>query len=197
MAKEGRKAKDREITEGFNQKKIGGMSQKKLAKIKMEKVREAKKKKAEEEKLRREKAEEKKREMEATKNDVDAAAGAISTERPVGKGEEDPDADAKAAYQMLQDMRWVYRKVKGRTKLKKLIDGDDKQFVVMVKELMKIEASLMAAKARTKDDGGGASQQTVFVILKGLDAIPIDVSDADVDMKQVSRAISPDGEEMT
>jgi hypothetical protein len=33
--------------------------------------------------------------------------------------------------------------------------------------------------------------------LKGLDAIPIDVSDADVDMKQVSRAISPDGEEMT
>jgi hypothetical protein len=197
MAKEGRKTKDREITEGFNQKKIGGESQKELNKIKAASARAAKKKKAEEAKARREKTEEKKREMEALGNDVNAAAGALPAERPGGKGEEEPDADAKAAYQMLQDMRWVYRKVKGRTKLKNLIEDDDKQFVVMVKELMKIEASLMAAKVRAKEYGGGISQQTVFVILKGLDAIPIDVSDKDVDMKQVSRAISPDGEELT
>ena len=197
MAKEGRKTKDREITEGFNQKKAGGMSQAKLDKIKAAAARAEKKKKAEAARLRKQKAEDKKREMEALKNDVDAATGNLPAERPGGEGAEDPDADAKAAYQMLQDMRWVYKEVKGRTKLKKLIKGDDKQFVFMVKELMKIEASLMAAKARAKDDGLGGSQQTVFVILKGLDAIPIGVSDKDVDMKQVARAISPDGEELT
>ena len=100
-----------------------------------------------------------------------------------------------AAYQMLEDMRWVYRTLRGRTKLKKLVKGDDRQFVFMVKELMKIESALLSAKIRKEGDVGGVGQQNFFVVLKGLeDEKKFEVLDKTVDMKQIQSAIDPNAE---
>lgn len=103
----------------------------------------------------------------------------------------------KSAIEMLQDMRWVYRQSGGRSKLKRLIKGDDKQFVFMVKELMKIEAALLAARIR-KDGGGegGGGRQNFFVILKGLedDKVIMDSFNSKLDMKQIESATNPDTE---
>lgn len=101
--------------------------------------------------------------------------------------------DAESAYQMLQDMRWVYQSLKGRDKLKKMVKDDDKQFVFMVKELMKIESALMAARVK-KDGGDTNNQQNFFVVLKGLEdeQTVLQSMDKTVDMKQIQRAINPD-----
>ena len=76
---------------------------------------------------------------------------------------------------------------------------DDKEFKFMVKELLKIEASLMAAKIRKEGDteSPGSRQQNFFVVLKGLEEEKKLLSDAGVvdktvDMKQIQRAINPD-----
>ena len=98
--------------------------------------------------------------------------------------------DEKSANQLLADMRWVYRQVNGRKKLKELIKGDDKQFVFMVKELMKIEAAKIL---KTKD--GDTSSQTVFVVLKGLDEEKKYLVDDAVNMKQIQHAIQPESGE--
>jgi len=91
---------------------------------------------------------------------------------------------------LLADMRWVYRQVNGRKKLKELIKGDDKQFVFMVKELMKIEAAKIL---KTKD--GDTSSQTVFVVLKGLDEEKKYLVDDAVNLKQVQHVIQPESGE--
>lgn len=105
--------------------------------------------------------------------------------------------DIKSANQMLQDMRWVYREVKGRRKLLGLIRSDDKQFVVMVKELMKIETALLSAKIRKEGDTGGVGNQNFFVVLKGLDdsSVVKEVVDKTIDMKQIENALNPNAEE--
>lgn len=102
------------------------------------------------------------------------------------------------AYRMLQDMRWVYRMVDGRDKLLKLIKDDDRQFVNMVRELLKIESAIMTTKIRAKE-GLAEGQKTVFVILKGLEdekklGEVIDLT-SEVDTKQVAGVLNPDGSE--
>jgi hypothetical protein len=124
-------------------------------------------------------------------------------EKALGVDVEEDDAkdtdDEKSAYQMLQDMRWVYRTLKGRDKLKALVKGDDKQFVFMVKELMRIETALLSAKIRAKETPGDGGNRTVFVVLKGLEEekpmMKLLSDSKDVDMQQVARAIKPDGSE--
>lgn len=106
---------------------------------------------------------------------------------------EDLDND-KSSNQMLQDMRWVYRKIKGRDKLKKLIKDDDRQFVFMVKELMKIESALLTTKIRKEGGDSITTQKAVFVVLKGLEdekQITEVLSSSDVDIKKIQRAINP------
>ena len=124
---------------------------------------------------------------------------AAAEARGVAPGEPKGEEDEQSAYQMLQDMRYVYRKVKGRKKLAALIAADDKQFVFMVKELMKIEAQLMSAKIRAKEDLNGSAQQTVFVVLKGLEDGPkvLDIGSGDIDHRQISAALTPEGSEYT
>jgi len=106
--------------------------------------------------------------------------------------------DIDEAYRMLQDMRWVYRMVNGREKLKKLMESDDRQFVGMVRELLKIESAIMTTRIRAKE-GLIEGQKTVFVILKGLEdekklGEVIDI-DSDVDSKQIAGILNPDGSE--
>ena len=227
MAKEGRKTKDAPISENFNPNKTLKLNRAELAAAKRQASANAKQVKvdnAERDRLRREqKALDKKllhdklhemakkgmevveEEQEAERQELEreAAAEALKAEKI---GEAGDSADEPSAYQMLQDMRYVYRKVKGRKKLAELIEGDDKQFVFMVKELMKIESQLMSAKIRAREDLNGTAQQTVFVVLKGLeddprltqpllDVTPGEGGDEEIDQRQIAAALTPEGSE--
>lgn len=97
------------------------------------------------------------------------------------------------AYKMLQDMRHVYKKVKGRAKLLKLVKSDDKQFMSMVKELIKIEGALAAAKVKKYGGGNGSGDKGFLVILKGLDdGDKIEKpSETGVNLAQITNALNP------
>lgn len=203
--REGGQPKDKVIVDGFNTKKRNNLSQALLRKAKLEKARQDNEKR---------KAE---RDLQALEEQVKLARQAMG-KKPKEKVVEDdsepdsnpanPEDDVKSAYQMLQDMRWVYKNVKGRQRLKELC-ADDKQFLFMVKELMKIEAGLMNAKIKRNEDGEGGGQTTVFVVMKGLmDEVKvpdkkvgkvIDVgnkddgdSDQEVDFKQIEHILNPE-----
>ena len=102
----------------------------------------------------------------------------------------------KSANQMLADMRWAYQKMKGRKKLLELIKDDDKQFVFMVKELMKIESSLLTAQMRKEGDIQGGGQQNFFVVLKGLEDSPgvKGAVDKTIDLNQIQDALNPNAQ---
>jgi hypothetical protein len=141
-----------------------------------------------------------KRALESAALRVELANEINPPEMPTSPNSPNDADDAKSAYQMLQDMRWVYRNVRGRKKLKDMVDADDKQFLFMVKELMKIETSLLSAKIRTKEDNTVGGQQTVFVVLKGLDAPMQKVVDMSVPVEErkyierAQRMVNPDME---
>jgi hypothetical protein len=182
--KPGRASKDKSLTEGFNSNKSGNLSQRKLKQItKQAKIAQATLKTQ--------------RELDVLKTQLgDAFAETIpATKQPnPSKPDAADENDVKAAYQMLQDMRYVYKKVGGKAKLLKLMEEDDKQFVFMVKELMKIESNLMTAKSKENDNG--SKGQMVFVVLKGLeDEIKLNtmMGPKDVDIKQITDALNPDG----
>lgn len=107
--------------------------------------------------------------------------------------------DEASAYQMLQDLRYGYRNSvgpggkKGKQRLVELMESDA-EFKFVVKELMKIESALMAAKARKNEEPGGSGQQNFFVILKGLEDEKkfLPVRDKTVDMAQITNAINPE-----
>lgn len=190
--REGGQPKDKIIMDGFNTKKRGNLSKELLRKAKLEKARQDAERNKQE------------RELQALEEQVKLARQAMGKapkEKPDDNPPEDnpanPEDDVKSAYQMLQDMRWVYKNVKGRQRLKELC-ADDKQFLFMVKELMKIEAGLMSAKIKRNEDGEGG-QQTVFVVMRGLMDGPVaKLNDAkkedevvDVDFKQIEHVLNP------
>lgn len=214
--KEGRKTKDAPISENFNTDKTIKLNRAALAAAKkeaMSNARKAKEDDAERKRLRKEKtALERKimreqlikmaqKGLEATEEEAENERRELAKEAAEAAAKEGKKAvqeDEQSAYQMLLDMRYVYKKVDGRKKLKTLIASDDKQFVFMVKELMKIEAQLMSAKIRAKEDLNGGAQQTVFVVLKGLEGMPkmLDVTpEDDVDHRQIAAALTPEGSE--
>lgn len=176
----GRKPKDKLFKDGFNPMKKGGLTKKEMAAA----ARQAKLQ------IEREKFEKKQKEMEITKLATKLALAQVEATTPEDVIGPDPEeeSDDKSANEMLADMRWVYRKVQGRRRLKALIESDDKQFVFMVKELMKIEAAKIL---KTKDDGSVC--QTVFVVLKGLEEEKkYEVDDPLINMKQVQHVIQPE-----
>lgn len=224
MAKEGRKTKDAPISDNFNPNKTLKLNRAELARAKRQataNAKQAKKDDAERRKAQREKRAFNKKllnenlhkmaakglevleeEQEAERQELEREAAAEELKKETAgetQGTSRNSPDEPSAYQMLQDMRYVYRKVKGRKKLAELIEADDKQFVFMVKELMKIESQLMSAKIRAREDLNGTAQQTVFVVLKGLEDGPqiLDVTpgDEDIDHKQIAAALTPEGAE--
>ena len=181
MAKPGTTPKDKAITDNFNAKKLGGLSKKDLNKAKAAAAKQKKAKQAA---------------AAAAKAAKVAAARAAKAEADLEKSLEQDDA--KSAYQMLQDMRYVYRKLKGKQKLATLM-ADDRQFLFMVKELMKIEGQQIAARIRAKEGPQGGGQQTVFVVLKGLEdgpVIELGKEDSEIDHKQIAQALTPEGSEL-
>ena len=174
-AKGGKPAKDAPISDNFNKDKQGVLSEKELKRLADSRANAAKARAALAAKHVR---------LKAEREDPNY--------RPPVLSDAEID-DGKSPAQMLEDMRYVYRSVNGREKLKKLMK-EDKQFVFMVKELMKIEAALLSAKIRAKEDPGAPANQMVFVVLKGLaDEVKLQEQMGDVDMKQITGALNPDG----
>jgi hypothetical protein len=102
--------------------------------------------------------------------------------------------DDDEAYKLLKDMRWIYRTVGGRRKLKRLMKEDDKQFITMMKEMFKMESAIMASKLK-RGDGMGGGDPSYFVILKGLRDTPVTEQTADgVDTRQIEHAINPNSD---
>lgn len=182
MPKEGRKEKDRVIKEGFNQKKTNALSKKALAVVRKQAKKDEKDRKTRSDHLKH------LRELRKLEQEEEQS---ILAEQAIENGA-DGEENAKEAYRMLQDMRWAYKKVGGRRKLVELAESGDKEFINIVKELMKIESSLMTARIRSKGEEGG--NQAVYVVLKGLEAPPVPVSDT-IDLKQIQKALTPEGGE--
>jgi hypothetical protein len=102
------------------------------------------------------------------------------------------------SFQMLKDMREAYKSVDGRKRLKEMI-ANDKDFSSMVKELLKIEAAILSAKMKGKDNGITGGSAAVFVIIKGLEdearvKKAIKLTDTGVDLEQVMNALDPNAE---
>lgn len=184
----GPKRRGVEIIDGQNEKKLNALSKRELSKArtaakkadKERKKRDAERKhlEYEKEKAERERIAEEIRELAASKmigeDRKEREEEFSNTIQKDQSSDQKDQVDEKSAYEMLQDMRWVYRKVKGRKKLSELIENDDKQFVFMVKELMKIESSLLNTRAKAKDE---PNDKMVFVVLKGLEKPPVSEDD--------------------
>lgn len=111
-------------------------------------------------------------------------------DKKLAKDEADDDKDVRSAFKMLKDMRGVYRDLGGKDKLLTLLKKDDKLLIAMVKELMKIESTLMAVDLRKDSPGSGTT--TTFVVLKGLDTPGVTVrGDSLIDIGQIEDAINP------
>ncbi len=179
----GRPYKDAEITDNFNHEKI----QKEIP-FRARNLLKARTAKAQ--KIRQQ------------EEDQDQETKPAPTPAPSVKNH-NPKDDVAQAYQMLQDLRHAYRNAlgpngtRGRTRLLELMKTDP-EFKSMVKELIKVETSLVAASIRKQGDGptGGAGTQNFFVVLKGLEEeknmLPCGQKDKTVDLKQIRDAIDPD-----
>ena len=177
--KPGSKPKDAEIVDGFNPVPAGVPSKAEVKRL------EAKQKAI-------------KKKLEKT-NTASAKA-----EDHAKKTRIKQDPDEKAAMQMLNDLRWAYKNAlgagqkKGRERLLAMMETDA-DFKFIVKELIKIEGSLMGARIRQPGQGGNGNGdgRTTLVILKGLydevpELKPAGSADKTVDLKQCAEAVQPE-----
>jgi hypothetical protein len=175
-ARGGFKPKDHVITEGFNTEKKGGLTRAEIAKANRAAAAAR---------------------GRATKEANSQATFDLGLEPGKdGKPKNAPSENVEdASTRMLNDMRHVYKKLDGRSKLEKLMKSD-REFLFMIKELMKIESAQLTAKIRAKEEIGGKGDRMVFVVLKGLeDEKPIrDMIEGPRDLKQ-SFVMNPDGSE--
>lgn len=108
-----------------------------------------------------------------------------------------PNGLDKNAYQMLGDMREAYRRGGGKAKLAEFALSDDKTFVFLVKELMKLESALLAAKIRKEapNTASAGNQQNFFVVIKGLEQDPaanaIEMGKSGIDFIRFQQAVDP------
>lgn len=103
------------------------------------------------------------------------------------------DEDAIA---MLNDIRYIYKHAGGRKKLMGMAKSDNKNFVALIKELVKVETAILTAKVRKNSNNGpmGGDRQNFFVVLKGLhnDKVVVDAMENDsIDYEQIERALNP------
>jgi uncharacterized protein YdbL (DUF1318 family) len=107
------------------------------------------------------------------------------------RNEMEGDGEDRFAEDLMEDMRYVYKQLGGRTKLRALMTGD-KEFIGLVKDLMKVEAAYLAKKLGLK---GENQPQGFLVVLKGLegdDKLVKDIrNNKAIDFKQIERAMNP------
>jgi len=195
MIKTGRKEKDAQIKEGFNLNKNGVLSRSEL--VKARKQAKIDKAMAELERQKKERA------LERLSDQIGVLKEKVAAPPPRTKPEvvdatEGPDEDAKSAYQMLEHLRYAYRNSKsdtgrkGKMRLVELMEKDA-EFKFMIRELVKVEASLLASKIKAKEGPDSIANNMVFVVLKGLEEEKTVMKQIEgVDMKQVTDALNPD-----
>jgi len=200
----GRKYKDAEITDNFNQEKLG---------VTKADITKAKRMIAAQKKLNAKpavvKRTPKKKPPKTQDTNVNqpvsvmgydddgwpifksAAAGAEGTSELPSAPDPDEEDDEVSAQRMLADMRQVYKNLGGRKKLQELMAGD-KEFMGMIKELMKAEISVITNKLKGRD---GGSKQGFFVILKGLETekpiVKAIEENKAINLRQIEKAINP------
>lgn len=174
--KPGPPAKDASITEGFNENKKLTAKEKREIKRQRDMVLAAKRKAKELEALKK------------LKSEVGGQATRVSA----------ADDDVQSAYQMLEDMRWVYQKVGGRKALQKFIKENSKAYELMVKELMKIESAMKQTEIKQSGGMGGSGSQNVFVVLKGLESeekqltvVNASNGQGQIDLRSMSNILKP------
>jgi hypothetical protein len=130
--------------------------------------------------------------------EMDEKRLAKDREKLLGKEEEDSpeEEDGSFAYQMLRDLRAAYKSGKGKSKLLTLMK-DDKEFKFLIKELLKVETAMMAAKIRRDPgQGGGGDRPAVYVVLKGLECekplLTAIAKNEAFDIEQVMAATNPE-----
>lgn len=131
--------------------------------------------------------------------EMDEKRLAREREKLLGKEPEEEapeEEDGSFAYQMLSDLRAAYKSGKGKSKLLTLMK-DDKEFKFLIKELLKVETAIMAAKIRRDPgQGGGGDRPAVYVILKGLECekplLTAMEKDETIDVSQVMAATNPE-----
>jgi hypothetical protein len=173
--KPGPKANDSFLGDHFNKKKVGGLSKKVL--------RAAKLATAETQAVT-------KRALDKEIEKVEAQIQRLRDKRAellekAGYPDEEPQVGAS---KMLENMWKVFRQSGGMSKLKKAMMNTktgDREFISMAKEMMKVEAAV----SKMKGNGGG--QQTVFVVLKGLDPVQRDMEGNPVDLERLERSLDP------
>lgn len=159
-----KKTKDGEISDNFNPEKKGSLGVKEL-----------------------------KKRLDELKGQVDLESAIEDEEKKSKKNPKKIEIeDTESTHQMLLDMRSVYKSAGGKAKLLRLIKDDDKLLMAMVKELLKIESSLLAAEIKTKEYNRGGNQVT-FVILQGLQTAADVVKKSDgLDIDQIENALNPE-----
>ena len=164
--KEGRKQKDAELVEGFNQQKIEsplGRQEKAQLNKQVKDQKQAPRK---------------------TRQDLD-----------------DIDLVGECG-ETLADLRYAYKYSsgpsgkRGKLRLEELME-DDSIFKFAIRELIKMETAVLVARSK-KVEGGGVANQNFFVVLKGLEDGPRQISgtvgtgDKVVDIAQIGRALNPE-----
>lgn len=200
LAKGGPPTKDREITENFNKEKLG-IKKRDMSRAQRQAIAE----KAIERIRKQLRTGSKRKSLECsepnpTEEKPDIPQSTQEALKPEQKKKTPPpeeDDDLGSARQMIDDMRWVYKQLRGKNKLKELMEGD-KEFVTLVKELMKIEAAIMTSKLK-REDATGSGAPGFFVVLKGLETDTDIVKAmknkaADIDLSQLERALNPNAD---
>jgi hypothetical protein len=181
--KGGHDAKDQVLVDGFNPVKELTPQQQKVRNNALNALAIANRNSKERKRLAKEEAARKGIAIEAAK-----AAGVYVEPSP-------PVEEEILESQMFQDMRAIYKKLKGRERLEKWAK-DDKNFLMLAKELMKQESVLLAAKIRKGEgEGPNGQSQSFFVVLKGLEdekGLAEKFEDKTVDMKQVKHVLEPE-----
>ena len=182
-AKGGHDAKDKVLVDGFNPIKELTPAQQKVRANALNALAIAHKNTAERKRLAKEEAARRAAAVEAAR-----AAGVYVDPMPEIAEEEILESV------LFQDMRAIYKKLKGREKLEKWAK-DDKNFMTLVKELMKQESAVLAAKIRKGEGEINGGSQSFFVVLKGLEeekGLAEKFDDKTVDMKQVKHVLEPE-----
>ncbi len=204
MGRFGENQKGQEIIDGFNRKKVGrSVGSAKLRKLKREaeaaKLTAAVRLQAEISELDRFRPLSPVVKTEVVEESAEAAEPG-SSPAPVPATELVPEPvvdDIGFSSKMWNDLRAAYMSVSGKKKLAEMMK-DDRNFQLLFKELMKMEAVQLAAKMKRQEEGNNAG---FFVILKGLedDATTIarlkaerEAKKGAIDLKQVGHILDPE-----
>lgn len=103
--------------------------------------------------------------------------------------------DLKFFSQLASDLRYVYQKSNGKKRLLELAKSDNRFLIAMVKEMLKVEAAMNAAKMKYHNPDEG--EKVVFVVLRGLEdekklKQKVEEIEGEIDHEQIGKVLAMD-----